>query len=284
MALQTLHPQRPRKPHSRPPQVHGPGRQCPTACACPRRPACPGRAARQAAVAAPAGAGVLLMGGVGVAYAVWFRGPQVRTDLVTYQVEYKDLQLKIVERGSLEAKEPPRRQVRGQDRQPRRPQDQVGRGQRHLRQEGRSARRYRRFLSPGTGAGARRSIATRPRPTRSPPSRPIPQKQIAIGLAEQTLEKWIKGDYPQQLHKAGKRRHPLQGDPSAAEGPHHLGGAHGQEGIHDRQPGRVRERTTCAATSSTLQNNRRDQKSPDRLHRPVNRKTQRKRHQAGQGR
>ena len=39
------------------------------------------------------------------ALSVWFRGPQVRTDLVTYPVEYKDLQLKIVERGSLEAKE-----------------------------------------------------------------------------------------------------------------------------------------------------------------------------------
>src|SRR5690349_8280225 len=46
---------------------------------------------------------VLLLGGFGAAYAFWFRGPQVRTDLVTYHVEYKDLQLKIVERGSLEA-------------------------------------------------------------------------------------------------------------------------------------------------------------------------------------
>jgi multidrug efflux pump subunit AcrA (membrane-fusion protein) len=49
------------------------------------------------------GACLLLVGGVGLAYGVWFRGPQLRPDLVTYQVVFKDLQFKIVERGSLEA-------------------------------------------------------------------------------------------------------------------------------------------------------------------------------------
>src|SRR5437868_4994552 len=50
-------------------------------------------------------AGALLLGGVGAVWFFWFRGPQLRPDLVTVRVEYKDLQLKVVERGSLEAKE-----------------------------------------------------------------------------------------------------------------------------------------------------------------------------------
>ena len=42
---------------------------------------------------------------VGGTLFAWYRGPQVRTDLEFARVEYKDLQLKIVERGTLEAKE-----------------------------------------------------------------------------------------------------------------------------------------------------------------------------------
>ena len=45
----------------------------------------------------------------------------------------------------------PRHQVRSQGRQPRCRQDQMGRGQRHLGQEGRFARRHRRLLPSGTG-------------------------------------------------------------------------------------------------------------------------------------
>jgi HlyD family secretion protein len=47
---------------------------------------------------------VLGAGGFGTWYQ-WFRGAQTRTDLVTFKVEYKNLQLKVVERGTLEAKE-----------------------------------------------------------------------------------------------------------------------------------------------------------------------------------
>ena len=53
----------------------------------------------------PASIILLLLGGV-VVWAVWFRGPSVRTDLVAIKVERQKLiQLKIVERGTLEAKE-----------------------------------------------------------------------------------------------------------------------------------------------------------------------------------
>src|SRR5258708_39777915 len=47
----------------------------------------------------------------GTVWGVWFRGPQARTDLVTSKVEYRDLQLKVTERGTLEAKEP--REMKG---------------------------------------------------------------------------------------------------------------------------------------------------------------------------
>ncbi len=48
---------------------------------------------------------VVLVAIVATVWAVWFRGPAVRTDLSVAKVEYKDLQLKIVERGTLEARE-----------------------------------------------------------------------------------------------------------------------------------------------------------------------------------
>src|SRR5580704_9471189 len=47
---------------------------------------------------------VAVAGGVGAWY-YGARGPQVRADLVTAVLELKDLQLKVVERGTLEAKE-----------------------------------------------------------------------------------------------------------------------------------------------------------------------------------
>jgi len=49
-------------------------------------------------------AAVVAITGGGVWY-FFLRGPVSRADLVTAKVEYKDLQLKIVERGTLEAKE-----------------------------------------------------------------------------------------------------------------------------------------------------------------------------------
>src|SRR5581483_2522100 len=46
---------------------------------------------------------VLAAGGV---WAVWFRTPPARTDLVTATVEVRNLQLKVVERGTLDAIQP----------------------------------------------------------------------------------------------------------------------------------------------------------------------------------
>src|SRR5205823_1381480 len=46
---------------------------------------------------------VLLVGGT-AAWFVWLRGATVRADLVTARVEYRDIQVKIAERGTLEAK------------------------------------------------------------------------------------------------------------------------------------------------------------------------------------
>ena len=52
----------------------------------------------------PVAFGVLVVIGAAV-WAIWFRSPAARTDLSVAKVEYKDLQLKIVERGTLEARE-----------------------------------------------------------------------------------------------------------------------------------------------------------------------------------
>ena len=120
--------------------------------------------------------GILALGGVGLAYAVWFRGPQLRPDLVTYRVEYKDLQLKIVERGSLEAGKTYDVKC------------DVKTGSRGAPRSsgwwtmGRTSRRTTCSSISTTPTcrnrrRRRRSTATKPRPTRSPRSRPIPRRR-----------------------------------------------------------------------------------------------------------
>ena len=142
---------------------------------------------------------ILLIGGVGGAWAIWFRGPQLRPDLVTYRVEYKDLQLKVVERGSLEA------------------------GMTYdvkcdVKTGSRGAPKIKWVVDNGTyvkkgdllvdiddsyiqdQAQSKKIDRDNAESDKVAAEQTYPQKQIAIGLAEQTLEKWVKGDYPQQLH------------------------------------------------------------------------------------
>jgi multidrug efflux pump subunit AcrA (membrane-fusion protein) len=143
-------------------------------------------------------AGVLLLGGVGLAYGVWFRGPQVRPDLVTYRVEFKDLQLKVVERGSLEA------------------------GKTYdvkcdVKTGSRGAPKIKWVVENGSyvnegdllvdiddsylqeQAQAKKIDRDKAEADKIAAEQTYPQKKIAISLAEQALKKWIEGDFPQQL-------------------------------------------------------------------------------------
>jgi multidrug efflux pump subunit AcrA (membrane-fusion protein) len=146
-----------------------------------------------------AAGGVLLLGGFGVAYAVWFRGPAARTDLVTYHVEYKDLQLKIVERGSLEA-------------------GATADVKCEVKTGSRGAAKIKWVVENGAyvnkgdllvdiddsylqeQARGKKIDRDNAEALKVASEQTYPQKKVAISLAEQAAEKWIKGDYPQQLH------------------------------------------------------------------------------------
>ncbi len=148
------------------------------------------------------GAGAVVLGSVIAAYAVrptWLFGPQLRPDLVSYRVEYKDLQLKIVERGSLEA------------------------GKTYdvkcdVKTGSRGAAKIKWVVENGTyvtkddllvdiddsylqeQAQAKKIERDNAEALKVAAEQTYPQKKVAIKLAEQNLEKWIRGDYPQQLH------------------------------------------------------------------------------------
>ncbi len=146
-------------------------------------------------------AGILLMGGVGVAWAVWFRGPQTRPDLVTYRVEYKDLQLKIVERGSLEAMES--HDVKCDVKTGSRGAPKI----KWVADNGSYVKKGELLVDIDDSylqeqAQAKKIDRDNAEALKVASEQTYPQKQKAIELAVQTQEKWIKGDYPQQLHKA----------------------------------------------------------------------------------
>jgi multidrug efflux pump subunit AcrA (membrane-fusion protein) len=144
-------------------------------------------------------AAVLVAGGVVAAWFVWFRGPQVRTDLVTAKVEHKDLQLKVVERGTLEAKE--NRDIKCE-----------------VKTGSRGAPKIKwvvdngAFVKPGDPlvviddsylqeqALAKKIDRDKAEADKIAAEQTYPVKKSSIKLAEQNLEKWVKGDFPQQLH------------------------------------------------------------------------------------
>ncbi len=146
-----------------------------------------------------AAAAVLLLGGPVAAYFVWFRGPAARTDVVTYHVEFKDLQLKIVERGSLEA-------------------GSTADVKCEVKTGSRGAAKIKWVVENGTyvnkgdllvdiddsylqeQARSKKIDRDNAEALKIASEQTYPQKKSAISLAEQAQEKWIKGDYPQQLH------------------------------------------------------------------------------------
>jgi multidrug efflux pump subunit AcrA (membrane-fusion protein) len=176
-----------------------------------------------------------------IVFLVWFfflRGPQARTDLVTAKVEFKDLQLKIVERGALEARENHdiKCEVKTGSRGAPKIKWVVDNG---AYVNGPAGEEFAQHLTVAStigilaapfGQGAMLA-ATGLYPERDKGDLLVviddsylqeqalakkidrdnaeslmiaarelhPAKQIAIMLAEKNLEKWIKGDFPQQL-------------------------------------------------------------------------------------
>ena len=145
--------------------------------------------------------GIILVAAIGGG-AVWYfgaRGPQARADLVTTPVELRDLQLKVVERGALEANE--NHDIKCE-----------------VKAGSRGAPKIKWVVDNGTmvkkgdmlvdiddsyiqeQALGKKIDRDKAEADKIAAEELYPVKKIAIGLAEQNLEKWIKGDYPQQLH------------------------------------------------------------------------------------
>ncbi len=153
-------------------------------------------------------AALLLMIGVGSGvYAFWLRGPQSHADLSPIKVEYRNLQLKVVERGTLEAKD--NHDIKCE-----------------VKTGSRGAPKIKWVVENGTlvegpswfglmegdllaeiddsylqeQATNQKIVRDRAETDKVSAELLYPSKQIAVGLAEKQLDKWIKGDFPQQLH------------------------------------------------------------------------------------
>jgi HlyD family secretion protein len=144
------------------------------------------------------GAGAALVVIFGIWY-FWFRGPQAQAGLETAIVGYKDLQLKVVERGTLEARE--NHDIKCE-----------------VKTGSRGAPKIKSVVENGTyvkkgdllveiddsylqeQALAKKIDRLNAESDKVAAEQTYPQKLIAISLADKTLEKWIKGDYPQTLH------------------------------------------------------------------------------------
>ncbi len=146
----------------------------------------------------PATAVVLAVIAGGV-WFFWFRGPQVRTDIEKRTVEYQDLQLKVVERGALEAKE--NRDIKCEVKTGSRGAPKI----KWVVDNGAQVKKGDLLVEIDDSYLQEQALAKKidrlnAEKDRIAAEQTYPQKKIAIGLAEKNLEKWIKGDYPQSLH------------------------------------------------------------------------------------
>lgn len=142
---------------------------------------------------------VAFVGAAGGAYFIWFRGPVVRTDLVTMKVDYKDLQLKVVERGGLEAKE--NHDIKCEVKTGSRGSPKI----KWVVDNGTMVKKGDLLVDIDDSylqeqAQAKKIEHDKAEADKIAAEELYPVKKIAIALAEQNLEKWVKGDFPQQLH------------------------------------------------------------------------------------
>jgi HlyD family secretion protein len=145
---------------------------------------------------------VIFVVGLGAAgaWAAFFRGAQARTDLAITKVEFRDLQRKVIERGTLDAKE--KRDIKCE-----------------VKAGSRGAAKIKWVVENGTMAKAGDLLVeiddsflveqeqakdidvARAETDKINAAKTYPQKKIAVDLAKQQLEQWVKGDFPQQLHE-----------------------------------------------------------------------------------
>ncbi len=142
---------------------------------------------------------LLFVVSVGGVWFIWFRGPTARTDLVTMKVEYKDLQLKIVERGALEANQ--NHDIKCEVKTGSRGAPKI----KWVVDNGNLVKKGDLLVDIDDSylqeqAQGKKIDRDKAEADKIAAEELYPVKKIAIGLAEQNLEKWIKGDYPQQLH------------------------------------------------------------------------------------
>jgi len=142
---------------------------------------------------------VAFVGAAGGAYFIWFRGPTARTDLVTIKVDYKDLQLKVVERGALEAKE--NHDIKCEVKTGSRGAPKI----KWVVDNGAMVKKGELLVDIDDSylqeqAQAKKIEHDKAEADKFAAEEIYPVKKIAIALAEQNLEKWVKGDFPQQLH------------------------------------------------------------------------------------
>jgi HlyD family secretion protein len=132
-------------------------------------------------------------------YFLWFRGPQVRTDLVTAKVEYKDLQLKIVERGTLEAKE--NRDVKCEVKTGNRGAPKI----KWVVENGTQVKKDDLLVDIDDSylqdqATTQKIARDQAENDKIKAEQDYPSLKIAVDVAVQNLKKWVEGDFPQQLH------------------------------------------------------------------------------------
>ncbi|CAN5204438.1 macrolide transporter subunit MacA [soil metagenome] len=142
---------------------------------------------------------LVFVGSAAGAYVFWFRGPVSRTDLVKVPVEYRDLQLKIVERGGLEAKE--NHDIKCEVKTGSRGSPKI----KWVVDNGALVKKGDLLVDIDDSylqeqAQAKKIENDKAEAEKSAAEELYPVKKITIALAEQNLEKWIKGDFPQQLH------------------------------------------------------------------------------------
>ena len=120
-------------------------------------------------------------------------------DLVTDKVEFKNLQLKIVERGALEAKE--NHDIKCEVKTGSRGAPKI----KWVVDNGSTVKKGDLLVDIDDSylqeqAQAKKIEHDKAESDKIAAEELYPVKKIAIALAEQNLEKWIKGDFPQQLH------------------------------------------------------------------------------------
>jgi multidrug efflux pump subunit AcrA (membrane-fusion protein) len=132
-----------------------------------------------------------------IAWFAWFRGPQVRADLVTAPVEERNIQLKVSERGALESAEPNdvKCDVKAGSRGAPKILEIVENGT-MVKKDDLLVRIDDSYLQEQ--AADQKIKRDKAESAKVSAEEDYPRKKEAIEVAKEKLEQWIKGDFPQK--------------------------------------------------------------------------------------